>query len=282
MTTNRRASLDEIRAFHARMMAVASNSADERLERIFELVPREAFLGPGPWQIKVNRRYVETPSADPCYVYQNVLVALDVTKGINNGEPFLHAALIGAAAPKPGEMVIHVGAGTGYYTALLAMLVLPNGHVQAFEIDRRLADRARENLEPFEGVALTNDDATALPMPNANLVYVSAGVFALPAHWLEALLPGGRIIFPWQANKRTGLAVLITRTPAGYEARPLMPAWFIPCVGASDSAECSKFPSAADACAIRSVWLTRDRSPDGTAVAIYKDLWFSSADCQHF
>jgi protein-L-isoaspartate O-methyltransferase len=43
------------------MMAVASNSADERLKRIFELVPREAFLGPGPWQIKVNRRYVETP-----------------------------------------------------------------------------------------------------------------------------------------------------------------------------------------------------------------------------
>ncbi|WP_342394722.1 hypothetical protein [Sinorhizobium garamanticum] len=131
MTTNGRASLDEIRAFHARMMAVASNSADERLERIFELVPREAFLGPGPWQIKVNRRYVETPSADPCFVYQNVLVALDVTKGINNGKPFLHAALIGAAAPKPGEMVIHVGAGTGYYTALLAMLVLPRGHVQA-------------------------------------------------------------------------------------------------------------------------------------------------------
>lgn len=99
------------------------------------------------------------------------------------------------------------------------MLVLPNGHVQAFEIDRGLADRARENLEPFEGIAVTNDDATALPMQSASLGYVSASVVALPAHQLEALLPGGRIILPWQANKRTGLPSLITRTPAGYEAR---------------------------------------------------------------
>jgi hypothetical protein len=48
MTNTTRASLDEVRSFHAKMMAAASNSIDERLERIFELVPRAAFLGPGP------------------------------------------------------------------------------------------------------------------------------------------------------------------------------------------------------------------------------------------
>jgi protein-L-isoaspartate(D-aspartate) O-methyltransferase len=35
---------------------------------------------------------------------------------LNNGQPSLHAALIAAAAPQPGE---HVGAGVGYYTANL-------------------------------------------------------------------------------------------------------------------------------------------------------------------
>uniref|UniRef100_UPI001C081AA5 hypothetical protein n=1 Tax=Acinetobacter baumannii TaxID=470 RepID=UPI001C081AA5 len=65
-----RASLDEIRKFHASLMTAASHSADPRLERIFELVPREAFVPPGPWQVMVGNRYVETPSADPAYLYQ--------------------------------------------------------------------------------------------------------------------------------------------------------------------------------------------------------------------
>jgi protein-L-isoaspartate(D-aspartate) O-methyltransferase len=278
VTGNHRASLDEIRAFHARMMAEASHSHDERLERIFELVPREAFMGRGPWQIKVNGRYVETPSADPAYLYQNVLVALDASRGINNGEPFLHAALIGAAAPRPGETVIQVGAGTGYYTAILSMLVLPKGQVHAYEIDEQLAGRARENLEPFENATVVHGDATRLPLPEADLIYVNAGVVALPISWLEALRPGGRIIFPWQANERNGPAVLITRTDAGFAARPLMSVSFIPCIGASDPSQCSKVPSAAETRTIRSVWLTRDRAPDETAVAIYRDLWFSNAD----
>lgn len=182
----------------------------------------------------VSRRYIETPSADPIYLYQNVLVALDSDKGINNGEPFLHAALIGASAPKAGETIIHVGAGTGYYTALLSMLVLPNGHVHAFEIMEGLAERARANLEPFEGISVITGNATALPLPDADLIYVNAGVVALPTEWLEALRPGGRVIFPWQANQNTGLALIVTRSESGYTARPIMPAWFIPCIGASD------------------------------------------------
>jgi len=51
----------------------------------------------------VAERYLETPSADAAYFYQNNLVALDTDKGINNGEPFLHAGWIGAVAPQPGR-----------------------------------------------------------------------------------------------------------------------------------------------------------------------------------
>ncbi|MGG6896481.1 MULTISPECIES: protein-L-isoaspartate O-methyltransferase family protein [Rhizobium] len=277
MTAGSRASLDEIRAFHAKMMAAASNSSDERLEQAFNIIRREAFMGPGPWQIVVNRRYLQTPGDDPAFLYQNVLVALDRAKGINNGEPFLHAAFIGAVAPGPGETVIHIGTGTGYYTALLSTLVAPGGHVYAIEIDRALAKRTRKNLASFEGISVIHGDATSLELPDADLIYVNAGVVAPPVSWLQALRPGGRIIIPWHANDRIGLAVRITRTEWGYDARALMPAYFIPCVGASDPAQCSKVPTVPGAWSIRSVWLTRDRAPDDTAVAIYRDLWFSDA-----
>lgn len=233
-------------------------------------------MGRGPWQIRAGRRYLETPNADPAFLYQNVLVALDKSKGINNGEPFLHAAFLGAVAPQPGETVVQIGTGTGYYTAILSTLVAAGGRVHAVEIDEALAGRTRDNLASFENVSVICADATALELPEADLIYVNAGVIVPPTSWLEALRPGGRIIVPWQANDKVGLAVLITRAERGFSARALMPAYFIPCIGASDPTQSMKTPNGGEARSIQSVWLTRDRTPDATAVAIYRDLWFSN------
>jgi protein-L-isoaspartate(D-aspartate) O-methyltransferase len=274
----RKTGLDEIRGFFATMMAVASGSTDPRFERAFELVRREAFVGPGPWHISIYQRTVETPSADPVFLYQNVLVKLDAAKGINNGEPFLHAAWMGAVAPKPGETVCHIGAGTGYYTAILSVLTLPGGLVHAFEIDEGLAKKARDNLQPFEGVSVIQGDATRLPLPPADLIYVNAGIVTPPPSWLRALRPGGRMIFPWRPSQAVGLAIIVSRQDAGFAVKPLMASYFIPCVGAPDAEECAKIPDLQEAWSARSLWLSADREPDETAVAIGEHLWFSSAE----
>ncbi|SHK70553.1 protein-L-isoaspartate(D-aspartate) O-methyltransferase [Bradyrhizobium lablabi] len=276
MPRKSKAGLEEIRGFFATMMAVASGSTDPRFERAFELVRREAFVGPGPWHINIYQRSVETPSADPVFLYQNVLVRLDAAKGINNGEPFLHAAWMGAVEPKPGEAVCHIGAGTGYYTAILSVLTLPGGVVRAFEIDEGLAHKARENLQPFEGVSIIQGDATRLPLPPSDLIYVNAGVVTPPPSWLKALRPQGRLIFPWRPSPAVGLAIIVSRCDAGFSVKPLMASYFIPCVGAADAGECEKIPDNGEAWSARSLWLTADREPDDTAVAICGELWFSS------
>jgi protein-L-isoaspartate(D-aspartate) O-methyltransferase len=274
---NARTHLEEARRLYASLMAAASKSPDPRLERVFELVPREAFLPAGPWKVLVDNRYVETPSANPVHVYQNILIALDEARGINNGEPFLHAAWLGAVAPGSGDRICHIGAGTGYYTAILSVLATPGGSVEAFEIDEGLAMAARRNLEPFEGVNVTHGDATRLPLPSADLIYVNAGVLAPPRSWLEALRPRGRLIFPWRPSVDVGLAVVLTRAGRCFDAKPIMNAWFIPCVGgASTRDEFAKAPDLREAWSIRSAWLTSDRAPDETAVAVYGDVWFSS------
>ena len=269
--------LDEARRFYARQMAAASRSADLRLEGVFGLVQREAFLPPGPWQLMVGDRFVETPSADPIHLYQNILVALDAAKGINNGEPFLHAAWIGAVSPQPGEAICQVGAGTGYYTAILSLLVQPGGSVYAFEIEPDLAAIARQNLKPFENVTIIEGDATKLAMPSCDLIYVNAGVVAPPLSWLRALRPGGRMIFPWRPTDDIGLTVLLTEAGYGFAAKALMSAWFVPCLGAVNLNVCVQAPTASGARSLHSAWLTTDRQPDDTAIAIYDDVWFSSA-----
>jgi protein-L-isoaspartate(D-aspartate) O-methyltransferase len=272
----RRASLAEIRGFYARQLACASQSIDPRLLRIFELVPREAFLPPGPWKILVAERYLETPSADAAYLYQNALVALDADKGINNGEPFLHASWIGAVAPQPGETVTHIGAGAGYYSAILSMLVLPAGRLNAFEIHEELAQAARRNLAPFENASVTAGNAAVLALPPSGLIYVNAGVVAPPVQWLAALRPGGRMIFPWRPSPAIGLAAIVRRAASGFQFKPLMPAWFIPCVGASDAAAGDIAPDHVGAWRTRSLRLTSEQAPNESATAVYEHVWFSA------
>jgi protein-L-isoaspartate(D-aspartate) O-methyltransferase len=278
MRQTNRSNIAEIRSIFARLMAAAGGSADPRLQRAFELVPREAFMGPGPWRLGVYQKYFETPDADPAYLYQNVVVVLDADKGINNGEPFLHATWIAAVSPKAGDTICHIGAGTGYYSAILSVLALPGGSVNAFEVDEGLAEKARDNLRAFESVSVTHGDATQLPLPLSDLIYVNAGVAAPPPSWLNALRPQGRMVFPWRPSQDVALAIVISRQEAGFSVKPLMNSYFIPCIGAAETDECTKIPDADKAWSMRSVWLTSDREPDETAIAICKHVWFSSAE----
>ena len=79
---------------------------------------------------------------------------------LNNGQPSLHAHLIHQASPAAGDHVVHIGTGTGYYTAILAHLAGPTGRVTGIEYDPEFAARAKANLAPYPTVAIVR--ATAL------------------------------------------------------------------------------------------------------------------------
>lgn len=264
--------LNKVRKRYAEAVA-----ADHRVRAAFAAVPREDFLPPGPWLMSGGDGFARTPDADPARLYTDDLVALDYEKGINTGQPSMHAAWLAAVAPRPGETVTQVGAGMGYYTAILARLVAPGGHVEAFEVEPHLAEAARRNLAGYAGVSVLAADATDHALAPSDVIYVNAGVVAPPAAWLRALKPGGRMIFPWRPEHWIGLTVLITRRDDRFVARTLGHSWFIPCVGASSLDLCLKAPDSMGASAIASVWLTQDRPPDATAVAVYRDVWFSDA-----
>ena len=84
------------------------------------------------------------------------------------------------------------------------------------------------------------------------------------------------MIFPWRPADDVGLTIVLHRAAAGFGAKPMMPAWFIPCIGASSSEGCSKVPNAHEAKSVRSAWFVAEREPDESAIAVYDDLWFSS------
>jgi protein-L-isoaspartate(D-aspartate) O-methyltransferase len=185
------------RAFAKQILAQAGVAANEPLERAFGSVRREDFLGTGPWAIAdITGSTAALPSNDPVYVYQDVLFVLSAARGANNGSPSLHACLLNALAPQPGQRVAHIGAGTGYYSALLAQLVGPEGNVLAIEFDKELADRAQSALSNQPNVEVVVDDATLWPRDEVDAIYVNFAVTAPPERWIEGLAPGGRLVLP--------------------------------------------------------------------------------------
>jgi protein-L-isoaspartate(D-aspartate) O-methyltransferase len=87
----------------------------------------------------MNSRYYETPSDDLPTFIKIIWWLWTSKKGINNGEPFLHAAWIASTNPRPGDKVCQIGAGSGFYTAILSVLASPGGSDEAFEIDAALS-----------------------------------------------------------------------------------------------------------------------------------------------
>ena len=249
---DRETELGLVRRAYAKEIVATSGIPDARVEMAFAEVRREDFLGPGPWSIIGWRGdwhgdYIPTPSADPAYLYLDHVVGILPQRHLNNGQPSLHAKLLAHAGPQEGDHVVHVGTGTGYYTAIMAHLVGRSGKVTAIELDPGLAARARVNLSSYPNVSVICGNGAAVPFDAADVIYVNAGATRPAGTWLDGLSDGGRLILPLTTNKgftdnnppvpieRRGAVFRIERRSSEFLARWISPVAIFPCEGARDA-----------------------------------------------
>ena len=241
------ADLGVVRRAYAKQILAIVGGSDPRLEAAYAAVRREDFVGSGPWQIfRWGAMYRPTPSADPVYLYTDDVVGLVPERQINNGQPSLHAHLLGYALPKAGEHVVHVGTGTGYYTAIMAQMVGEGGRVTGIEFDPELAARARANLASAANVTIVAGDGATVPFDAADVIYVNAGSTQPAPNWLDNLADGGRLILPLttadgfgnvrnpEAMLRSGAVFRITRHGEDFLAKWISPVAIFPCAGNRD------------------------------------------------
>ena len=229
--------IEECREFYAREVKFAANVTTPGLVEAFAQVPRETFLGAGPWQIgsaearsmsaagMLQMSYITVD--DPRDVYHNVVVSLERSKDINNGQPSALGRWIDALELKPGGRVYHLGCGVGYYTAIMAEVVGRNGSVVGIDLQPELIERAKKNLEGYSNVTVEAGDGATFDPGECDAILVNAGVTHPQPIWLERLRENGRLVAPFtmamNASIGQGVMTKIARERGAYSAEMITP-----------------------------------------------------------
>ena len=158
------------------------------VEAAFTGVPRHLFL----------------PQFDPAIVYQDEAISLKVgTSGetlSSSSQPTMMAIMLKQLQLAAGMNVLEIGTASGYNAALMKHVVGENGHVTSVEIDRELAEQARDNLSQagYSDVLVVDRDAVSGYEPRAQYdrILATAGVWDVPRKWPQQLRDDGRLVVP--------------------------------------------------------------------------------------
>jgi protein-L-isoaspartate(D-aspartate) O-methyltransferase len=188
---------------------------DPRVRKALADTPRDAFV---PAELKPQSWY-NGP--------------LPIGHGQTISQPYIVALMTELLDPEPDDVVLEVGAGSGYQAAVLAHLVK---HVYSVEIVSVLATEASERLRRL-GVAnvtvLNRDGYAGLPehAPYDGIV-VTAAAPHIPQPLVEQLKPGARLVIPVGMPHGFQDLLVVEKSAGGaVTTRSILPVAFVPLTG---------------------------------------------------
>ncbi|HSG06892.1 MAG TPA: protein-L-isoaspartate(D-aspartate) O-methyltransferase [Longimicrobiales bacterium] len=165
--------------------------SDLEILQLFDQVPRHVFLPEGV----SPRAYEDAP----------IPIGYQQTAS----QPSLQAYYLTLLRPERSEKVLEIGTGSGYLTALLALMA---DRVYSVERVRELSQRARKALDlmALKNVALLVGDGTIGWRKYApfDVVVVSAASPSIPSALVDQLGEGGRMLIPVGARDSQELVLV--------------------------------------------------------------------------
>lgn len=167
--------------------------------------------------------------------------ALPSAEGQTISQPYMVAVMTQELDIHPGMSVLEIGTGTGYQTAVLSVMVKPEGKVYTVESVGKLAESARRRLEGmgYQNTRFCVGDGTfGWPKslwdepgdPCFDRILVTAAAPSLPNPLINQLKTGGILLIPLGDTQEQTL-VKIKKTPQGLEQSNLLACRFVPLIG---------------------------------------------------
>ena len=181
--------------------------------RAIQMVPRHLFV---PESVR-HRAYDD--------------VALPIGSGQTISQPYVQARYLELIALTGQEKVLEIGTGSGYQTALLALVAS-----MVFSVERvaALAQSARSALAAagVRNVTVLVGDGTLgwRPFAPYDAILVSAASPEVPAPLVEQLAPGGRMVIPL-GDRASQTLTLVERHGDGVRTSTVADVRFVPLVG---------------------------------------------------
>jgi protein-L-isoaspartate(D-aspartate) O-methyltransferase len=195
----------------------ARGVADARVLDAMRRIPREQFVSAA----MRDRAYDDSP--------------LPIDEGQTISQPYIVALMIAAAAVRPGDRVLEIGAGSGYAAAVLGAIA---GRVHAIERHPTLAAQARERLDRLgygDNIDIRAGDGSG-GWPEAapfDAILAAAGGPEVPDVLLRQLAIGGRLVMPVGANPQAQRLLKVTRRGEHeFDRQDLGAVRFVPLIGA--------------------------------------------------
>jgi protein-L-isoaspartate(D-aspartate) O-methyltransferase len=213
----------ERRAMVAEIAAMAQSTGSvtgrprfaDRVMDAMGTVPREAFV----------------PTSQRSAAYQNRPLPIGLGQTIS--QPYIVALSTDLLDPKPGDVVLEVGTGSGYQAAVLARLV---SRVYSIEIVEPLGREAAARLRTlgYDNVEVRiGDGYQGWPERGPfDAIVVTAAAPNIPKPLVAQLKPNGRMVIPVDAPGGGQELLLVVKRPDGtLDRRVVLPVRFVPLTG---------------------------------------------------
>lgn len=160
-------------------------------------------------------------------------LALPIGCGQTISQPFIVALMSELIHAQPDDVVLEIGTGSGYQTAVLSSLVRK---VYSIEIIRDLAIEAHHRLDQLaiDNVEIDVGDGNFGWAEHApyNSIIVTAAAPSIPATLVEQLDFGGRLVIPLGSCFGQQMLSVVTRNKNGMvKTKSLLPVAFVPMTG---------------------------------------------------
>ncbi len=175
-------------------------------------------------------RHFFVPDALKAQAYKDNALPIAANQTIS--QPFIVARMTELLELNPHSIILEIGAGSGYQTAVLSNLARM---IYAIERVPQLAAQAGERLQSLgiKNVDLKCADGTNGWQNHAPYdgILVAAGSPAMPEPLLQQLKIGGRLVIPIGQEQKSQNLIRVTRTPNGFQTEDFGKCAFVPLIG---------------------------------------------------